>query len=95
MAKEIFMQKMSTSMTEGEVVSILKKEGEKVNQGDMILEVMGDKATMEMDCFDSGIIGKWFVEEGDVVPVETVIGVILDEGEELPEKYKNYKIEKK
>lgn len=90
MAYEFFMPKMSTSMTEGEIIRFIKKPGDKVQKGDMIMEVMTDKVAMEVETEQSGTIGKFFFSEGDSVPIGVTVGIILKDGETLPEKYVNF-----
>ncbi|MEO6436862.1 MAG: dihydrolipoyl dehydrogenase [Tepidisphaeraceae bacterium] len=76
MPSEITMPQQSDTMTEGTVVKWLKKEGDRVKQGDVIAEIETDKATMEMEAFESGTIAVIAVPEGQKVPVGTVLGVI-------------------
>ena len=60
----------------------LKKEGETVNAGDIIAEIETDKATMEIEAVDEGKLGKILIAEGtEGIPVNTLIAVILEEGE--------------
>jgi len=92
MAYEIFMPKMSTSMTEGEVVSFIKNVGDQIQEGYPIMEIMTDKVSQEMEAGASGTIAKYFVTEGDVVQVGVTIGIILSDGETLPDKFIDYKI---
>ncbi|MDD9333829.1 MAG: pyruvate dehydrogenase complex E1 component subunit beta, partial [Bartonella sp.] len=62
----------------------LKKEGDKVSSGDVIAEIETDKATMEVEAIDEGIVGRIFVPEGtENVKVNTVIAVLLEEGESV------------
>ncbi|WP_455477648.1 pyruvate dehydrogenase complex E1 component subunit beta [Bartonella sp. B41] len=69
-------------MEEGKLSKWLKKEGDSVRSGDVIAEIETDKATMEVEAVDEGIIGKIFVLEGsERVKVNTVIAVLLEEGE--------------
>lgn len=81
MASEITMPKLSDTMTEGTLVAWRKSPGEMVVRGDIIAEVETDKATMELESFDSGILLETRVSVGDVVPVGTVIAVIGQAGE--------------
>jgi pyruvate dehydrogenase E2 component (dihydrolipoamide acetyltransferase) len=76
MAKDILMPLLSPSMTEGTLVRWLKKEGDAVKSGDVLAEVETDKATMDLEAFDSGILRKILVAEGDKVPINAKIGVI-------------------
>jgi pyruvate dehydrogenase E2 component (dihydrolipoamide acetyltransferase) len=76
MAKDILMPLLSPSMTEGTLVRWLKKEGDAVKSGDVLAEVETDKATMDLEAFDSGILRKILVAEGDKVPINAKIGII-------------------
>ncbi|MEM1058409.1 MAG: pyruvate dehydrogenase complex dihydrolipoamide acetyltransferase [Verrucomicrobiota bacterium] len=87
MAKEITMPLLSPSMTEGTVAKWLKKEGDTVKSGEVIAEVETDKATMELEAFDSGTIRKLLVEEGTAVPINARIGVIGSPDEDIPEEW--------
>ncbi|MDG2400672.1 MAG: pyruvate dehydrogenase complex dihydrolipoamide acetyltransferase [Akkermansiaceae bacterium] len=77
----IEMPKLSDTMTEGTVVRWLKKEGEEVEIGDIIAEIETDKATMEMEAFDEGILSKISVPEGAKAPVGSAIAILLEDGE--------------
>lgn len=83
MAHEIIMPKAGIDMTEGEIVKWLKKEGDPVTEGEIILEIMTDKTSMELEAEASGILLKIIGQEGETVPVTTVIGYIGEEGEEV------------
>jgi pyruvate dehydrogenase E1 component beta subunit len=73
-------------MTEGKIAKWLKQEGDTVTSGDVLLEIETDKATMEVEAVEEGILGKILVSEGtDGVAVNTPIAVIVEEGEEVPE----------
>ena len=76
MAKDILMPLLSPSMTEGTLVRWLKKEGDAVKSGDVLAEVETDKATMDLEAFDSGILRKILVGEGEKVPINAKIGII-------------------
>jgi dihydrolipoamide dehydrogenase len=80
---EITMPQQSDTMTEGTVVKWLKKEGDKVKAGETIAEIETDKATMEMEAFDSGTLAVIAVKEGEKAPVGAVIGVLAS-GKEDP-----------
>jgi pyruvate dehydrogenase E2 component (dihydrolipoamide acetyltransferase) len=90
MAKDILMPLLSPSMTEGKLVKWLKKEGDAVKSGDVLAEVETDKATMDLEAFDSGILRKILVEEGASVPINTRVGIIGSKDEKIdasaPEK---------
>ena len=85
MAKDILMPLLSPSMTEGTLVKWLKKEGDAVKSGDVLAEVETDKATMDLEAFDSGILRKVLVTEGTKVPVQTRIGIIGTKDEKIDE----------
>jgi pyruvate dehydrogenase E2 component (dihydrolipoamide acetyltransferase) len=85
MAKDILMPLLSPSMTEGTLVKWLKKEGDAVKSGEVIAEVETDKATMDLEAFDSGILRKILVTEGTKVPVQSRIGVIGAKDEKIDE----------
>ncbi len=78
----ITMPALSPTMTEGTLASWLKSEGDQVEAGDVICEIETDKATMEVEAVDDGILGKILVAAGtENVPVNGVIGVLLEDGE--------------
>lgn len=80
---EILMPALSPTMTEGNLVKWLKKEGDVVKSGDIIAEIETDKATMEVDTPDEGRMGKILVPEGtEGVQVNQVIALLLEEGED-------------
>ena len=82
MAIQILMPALSPTMTEGNLARWLKAEGEKVESGDVIAEIETDKATMEVEAVDEGVIGKILVQAGtEGVAVNTPIAVLLEEGE--------------
>jgi pyruvate dehydrogenase E1 component beta subunit len=79
---DILMPALSPTMEEGTLSKWLKKEGDKVTSGDVIAEIETDKATMEVEAVDEGVIGKLLVEAGtENVKVNTKIAVLLAEGE--------------
>ncbi len=80
---EILMPALSPTMTEGTLTKWLKKEGDKVKAGNVIAEIETDKATMEVEAVDEGIMGKIMVPEGtQSVAVNTPIALLLEEGED-------------
>lgn len=80
---EILMPALSPTMTEGNLVRWLKKEGDAVKAGDVLAEIETDKATMEVEAVDEGKVGKIIVPEGtENVKVNEVIGLLLEEGED-------------
>ncbi len=83
MAIEVLMPALSPTMTEGNLARWLKKEGDSVEAGDVIAEIETDKATMEVEAVDEGVIGKIVVAEGtEAVAVNSVIAMLLEEGED-------------
>jgi len=84
MSIPIEMPKLSDTMTQGTLLRWRKKVGDKVSAGDVIAEVETDKATMEMEAFDDGILGAVYVQEGQPAVVGQKIGVLLEEGESAP-----------
>ena len=84
MAIYIEMPKLSDTMTEGTLLKWLKKEGDKVETGDVVAEVETDKATMEMEAFDDGILHKHLVEPGAKVAIGAKIALLLQKGEKAP-----------
>ena len=85
MASIIEMPKLSDTMTTGTLAKWLKKEGEKVSSGDMIASVETDKATMEVECFEDGVILKTFANEGDSIAVGAPMCAVGKPGEAVPD----------
>ena len=81
MATEIIMPKAGIDMTEGQIIKWNKKEGDKVETGEILLEIMTDKTSMELEAEDSGYLIKIIKGDGETVPVTEVIGYIGAEGE--------------
>ncbi len=80
---QILMPALSPTMTEGTLAKWHVKEGDEIASGDILAEIETDKATMEVEAIDEGIVGKLFVAEGaEGVPVNQVIAVLLEEGED-------------
>ncbi len=82
MAVVIRMPKMSDTMTEGVIVAWHKKEGDTVKPGDILADVETDKATMELENFEKGILLYIGIKEGQAVPVDAVIAVVGAAGED-------------
>ncbi|MFJ5369661.1 pyruvate dehydrogenase complex E1 component subunit beta [Bosea sp. CER48] len=81
---DILMPALSPTMEEGKLAKWLKKEGDQVKSGDIIAEIETDKATMEVEAVDEGILAKILVADGtENVAVNTPIGVIAAEGEDV------------
>ena len=86
MATEILMPALSPTMEEGTLAKWLVKEGDTVSSGDIMAEIETDKATMEFEAVDEGIVGKIVVAEGtEGVKVNDVIAILIEEGEDVPE----------
>ena len=84
MATEILMPALSPTMEEGTLARWLVKEGDTVSSGDILAEIETDKATMEFEAVDEGVIGKILISEGsEGVKVNTPIAVLVEEGESL------------
>jgi len=84
MATEILMPALSPTMEEGTLAKWLVKEGDTVASGDIMAEIETDKATMEFEAVDEGIIGKILIAEGtEAVKVNTAIAILVEEGEAL------------
>ncbi|MAI63145.1 MAG: pyruvate dehydrogenase complex E1 component subunit beta [Micavibrio sp. TMED27] len=82
MPTNILMPALSPTMTEGNLAKWIKSEGDSVEAGDVIAEIETDKATMEVEAVDEGILGKILISEGaQNVAVNTPIAVLLEEGE--------------
>ena len=81
---EIQMPKLSDTMTEGTLVAWKKKKGEKVSTGDVIAEIETDKATMEWESPEDGVLTEIYVEEGGKVEVGQKIAFIAAAGETAP-----------
>ena len=85
MAIQVLMPALSPTMTEGKIARWAKAEGDAVVSGDLLAEIETDKATMEVEAIDEGILGKILVAEGtEGVLVNTPIAVIVEEGEDAP-----------
>ena len=82
MATNILMPALSPTMTEGTLAKWLKAEGDTVKAGDVIAEIETDKATMEVEAVDEGVLGKILVPAGtEGVKVNAVIAVLVEPGE--------------
>jgi pyruvate dehydrogenase E2 component (dihydrolipoamide acetyltransferase) len=85
MATNILMPALSPTMTEGTLARWLKKEGEQIRAGDVIAEIETDKATMEVEAVDEGVLGKILVNDGtEGVKVNQPIAVLVAQGETVP-----------
>ncbi len=84
---DVFMTQLSPTMTEGKIARWLKKEGDTLESGEIMAEVETDKATMEMEVVDEGIMHKILSPEGATVAVGVAIAVIAEDGEDVPADY--------
>jgi pyruvate dehydrogenase E2 component (dihydrolipoamide acetyltransferase) len=85
MIKEVIMPKLGQTMEEGIIEKWRKKEGEKIEKGDILLEITTDKATLEVESYSSGMLKKIIHNEGETVPVAQVIAYIGEPEDEVPE----------
>ena len=82
MTINILMPALSPTMTEGKVAKWYKNVGDNIIAGDIIADIETDKATMELESIDDGVLGEIIVKEGtEAVNVNDIIGVILEEGD--------------
>ncbi|MAY74042.1 MAG: pyruvate dehydrogenase complex dihydrolipoamide acetyltransferase [Phycisphaerae bacterium] len=86
---EVTMPRLSDTMERGTVVAWHKKEGDAVSSGEVIADIETDKATMELEAFDDGVVAKLAVGEGEEAAVGSVIMVIAEEGEDPAEAAKS------
>jgi len=84
---DVYMTQLSPTMTEGKIVRWLKKEGDDLASGEVMAEIETDKATMEMEVVDEGILHKIIQPESAVVQVGSPIAVIAEEDEDIPADY--------
>jgi pyruvate dehydrogenase E1 component beta subunit len=84
MATQVLMPALSPTMEQGKLSKWLKKEGDAIKAGDVLAEIETDKATMEVEAVDEGVLAKILVGDGtDNVPVNTPIALIAAEGEDV------------
>ena len=86
------MPKMSDTMEEGVIAGWLKKVGDEVKSGDILAEVETDKATMELESYDDGFLLHVGVKDGESVPVDGVIAIIGEKGENIDDILKINKL---
>jgi len=82
-------------MEEGKILKWLRKEGEKIKQGEILVEIESDKADMELEAYDSGVLRKIVVEEGTSAPIGALIAVIGEPNEDIAPLLKEEPKEKK
>ncbi|MEP0823671.1 MAG: 2-oxo acid dehydrogenase subunit E2 [Ignavibacterium sp.] len=83
MATKVMMPKLSDTMDEGKILKWLRKEGERVKQGEPLVEIESDKADMELEAYDSGILRKIVVPDGGKAPIGALIGIIGEADEDI------------
>ncbi|MGA0403292.1 MAG: 2-oxo acid dehydrogenase subunit E2 [Flavobacteriaceae bacterium] len=83
MAEVVTMPRLSDTMEEGTVAKWLKKVGDKVEEGEILAEIETDKATMEFESFYNGTLLHIGISEGDGAPVDALLAIIGDEGEDI------------
>ncbi len=83
MPSQVIMPKLSDAMTEGRVIQWMKKEGDRVQGGDVVASIETDKAEIELEAFGSGVLRKILVGDGQTVPVGQLIAVIAEPDEDI------------
>ncbi|KAJ6903006.1 Biotin-lipoyl domain-containing protein [Populus alba x Populus x berolinensis] len=83
--REIFMPALSSTMTEGKIVSWIKSEGDLLSKGESVVVVESDKADMDVETFYDGILAAIVVPEGETAPVGAPIGLLAETEEEIAE----------
>jgi pyruvate dehydrogenase E2 component (dihydrolipoamide acetyltransferase) len=83
MAIVINMPRLSDTMEEGTVASWLKKVGDRVEEGDILAEIETDKATMEFESFNEGVLLYIGIQEGETTKVDELLAIIGEEGEDI------------
>ncbi len=94
MAEIITMPRLSDTMTEGVVAQWLKKVGDKVEEGDILAEIETDKATMEFESFSEGTLLYIGLKEGETAPVDSLLAIIGEEGEDIDALIKEFEANK-
>ncbi|REE79993.1 pyruvate dehydrogenase E2 component (dihydrolipoamide acetyltransferase) [Lutibacter oceani] len=92
MAEIITMPRLSDTMTEGVVAQWLKKVGDKISEGDILAEIETDKATMEFESFNEGTLLYIGLKDGESAPVDSLLAIIGEEGEDIDGIIKDFKI---
>jgi len=85
MAVAVIFPKLDEAMTSGKIVRWLKNEGDRVEKGEIILEIESEKTSFELEAETSGILSNITYQAGDEVPIGTTIAYILKPGEKAPE----------
>ena len=79
----VIMPRLGETMEEGTVTKWLMREGDEVHKGDYIMEVETDKSLIPVEAYGAGIMRKIFLEEGNTVPIGTLLAVIADADEDI------------
>src|SRR5436190_7912059 len=82
MPEEIVMPRLSDTMQEGTIARWLKREGDAVKTGEVLMEVETDKATMELNSYHDGTLAKILLDDGGSAPVGQVVGLLAKPGED-------------
>jgi pyruvate dehydrogenase E2 component (dihydrolipoamide acetyltransferase) len=83
MATVVTMPRLSDTMTEGTVATWLKKVGDTIKEGDILAEIETDKATMEFESFNAGVLLHIGIQEGQSAPVDSLLAIIGQAGEDI------------
>ena len=90
MAEIVTMPRLSDTMTEGVVAKWHKQVGDTVSEGDLLAEIETDKATMEFESFQEGVLLHIGVEEGGKAPVDSILAILGEKGEDVKAILKEY-----
>ncbi|MDP6108372.1 MAG: biotin/lipoyl-containing protein, partial [Candidatus Brocadiia bacterium] len=91
MLKDILLPQLGQTMEEGTVERWHKAEGDRIERGDALYELTTDKATLEVEAFVAGVLLKILAGEGQTVPVNDLVAIVGEEGDELPEDIEAYR----
>src|SRR5947208_12703168 len=80
---KVVMPKLSDAMESGKIIKSLKKEGDRIQGGDILAEVETDKADVEMEAFGAGVLRKILVPAGEAAAIGALIGVIAEPGDDI------------
>src|SRR5204863_242465 len=83
MAEVVRMPKLSDTMTDGVIAKWHKKVGDKVKSGELLADIETDKATMEFECFQDGVLIYQGIEEGKGAPVDSILAILGKGGEDI------------
>jgi len=93
MLHRVLLPQLGQTMDEGTIERWHKREGDRVQKGEVLYELTTDKATLEVEAFADGVLKKILVDEGRTVPVNDLIAIIGDEEDELPEDLRAFRAE--